>query len=62
MIAALKGYKTYIIAALMVLIGVENVIAGDATLTQLLHSPDLFLILNGLGLSALRAGISKVAV
>ena len=62
MIAALKGYKTYIIATLMVLIGVENFLTGSTTLTDLLHSPDLYLILNGLGLSALRAGIAKAAL
>lgn len=56
--AFLKGKKTHIVAALLVAVGVVNFLAGDATLSQLLSDPNLLILLNGLGLSALRAGMN----
>lgn len=56
----IKGYKTYIIAFLMVLVAVVNFITGDLGLVEFLNSPDILVLLNGLGLGALRAGVSKV--
>lgn len=52
--AFIKGYKSYIIATLMVLVGVVNVLAGDMSLMDLLNDPNVYLILNGLGLAAVR--------
>lgn len=63
MLTFIKGKKTYIVAFLMVLIGVVHVVSGDTTLAGFLStsSPDLTLILNGLGLGALRAGVASLA-
>lgn len=55
----LSGKKAHITAALMVCIGIVNLIAGDLTLQQLIASPDLHLVLEGMGISTLRLGISK---
>ena len=55
----LEGKKTYIVAGLMALIGVVNVISGEATLGNLLASPDVRLVFEALGLGALRAGVAK---
>ncbi len=55
----LSGKKTYIISVLMVLVGVVNYLSGDITLSQFLQSQDLILMLEGLGLGALRAGVFK---
>ena len=56
----LQGKKTHIIAFLMVVIAVVNYITGDLALVDLVGDPNLQLFLNGLGLSALRAGVDKV--
>lgn len=55
----LKGRKTYIIAGLLVLASLVEVITGDMTVLQLLEDQNLLVLLNGLGLAALRAGVSK---
>ena len=55
----LKGHKTYVIAALMVAVAVVRLLTGEIALTDLLNSPDLILLLQGLGLAALRAGVTK---
>ncbi len=55
----LSGKKTYIVAFLMVLVGIVNLAVGDLSLTSFLNSPDLLYVLNGLGIAALRAGINK---
>lgn len=57
--AFLSGKKTYIIAALLSIIGLINVVTGDTTLVQFLNDPNLLVLLNGLGLAALRAGVAK---
>lgn len=51
----LQGKKTYIVAAALVVYAVAGVYTG-----QLTQDAAITLVLNGLGLSALRAGISKV--
>jgi len=53
----LKGYKTYIVSALLVAVGLIDVLTGDLTASQFLKSPDLLVLLNGLGLAALRSAI-----
>jgi hypothetical protein len=60
MITFLSGYKTYIIAALMVLIALVNLLTGDINSATFFNDPSFLLLLNGLGLGALRAAISKV--
>lgn len=55
----LKGKKTHIVAALMVLGSLGSLLAGELTLVEFFQSPNLQFFLNGLGLSALRAGVSK---
>ena len=56
----LKGRKTYIVASLMVVIGLVKLLVGDMTLVDFLMSGDLQLLLEGLGIGTLRAGIAKV--
>jgi len=55
----LSGKKTYIVAGLMVFIGFINLVTGDLTLQQFIASPDLHLVLEGMGVSTLRLGIAK---
>lgn len=57
---SLKGRKTYIVAFLMVLVSVVNIVTGDASLQEVLASDELWVLLNGLGLGSLRAGVEKV--
>ena len=54
----LQGKKTYIVATLLVAVAVVNFLAGDAGLTDVLSDPNLLVLLNGLGLGALRAGFA----
>lgn len=56
----MSGYKTYIIAALMVAVGLVHLLTGDISTTAFLNDPYLLVVLNGLGLAALRAGVSKI--
>ena len=51
----LDGKKSHIVAVSLILFGVFGVISGQMTTDQAIT-----LVLNGLGLSALRAVISKV--
>lgn len=55
----LKGHRTYIISALLVLVGLINLLSGELALGDFLNSPDLAILLNGLGLAALRASLPK---
>lgn len=48
----LKGYKTYIVAAALVIFGITGVVTGQLTTEQAIT-----IILNGLGLGALRNAI-----
>ena len=52
----LSGKKTYIVAALMVLIGIIEGVSGGGWSGVWAN---LEIILNGLGLGALRAGVAK---
>lgn len=54
----LSGYKTYIIAVLMVLVALVHFGTGDITLATVLNDPYVLVLLNGLGLGALRSAIS----
>lgn len=54
-IADLQGKKTYIVALAIVAYAVFGVYTG-----QLSQDQAVTLVLNGLGLGALRAGVSKV--
>tara|TARA_Y100000310_G_scaffold345845_1_gene471095 strand:- start:16940 stop:17113 length:174 start_codon:yes stop_codon:yes gene_type:complete len=53
----IKGKKTYIIAGLMVAKSVVGMVTGDIGVTGLLMSPDFHMLLEGLGIGALRNGI-----
>ena len=55
----LSGQKTYVVAALMVIVGLVNALTGDAGAWQGILDNAL-IILNGLGMGALRAGVAKV--
>ena len=50
----LKGKKSYIVAAALILFAVSGVVSG-----QLSTQEATVIVLNGLGLSALRAGINN---
>lgn len=56
----LSGKKTYIVAFLMVLIGLVNFATGELSLVDFLQSPEVNTLLGGLAIGFLRAGISKV--
>ena len=53
----LKGYKTYIVSALLVAVSLVHLLSGDMSLITFLNSPDLIVLLQGLGLGALRAAM-----
>ena len=57
--AFLKGKKTHIVAFLLVLVAAVNLYNGDIALEAFLGDPNLLILLNGLGLSALRAAVDK---
>ena len=56
----LSGKKTYIIAGLMILIALVNLVSGDITIVEFIESDDMRILLEGLGLGALRAGVGKL--
>jgi len=55
----LQGRKSYIIAGLMVCVALVNYFAGDIDLLDVLTNQDLQLLLEGLGIASLRAGMSN---
>ena len=55
----LSGKKTYIISVLMILVGIVQGLTGEVGAWQGVLDNAL-IILNGLGLSALRAGVAKI--
>ena len=57
----LNGKKTYIIATLMVLVSLVKLITGDMTFADFFSSNDINVLLQALGISALRSGISNSA-
>lgn len=54
----LKGRKTYLIAALMILVGVINALTGDAGGWQMVMD-NAMIVLGGLGFAGIRAGITN---
>ena len=54
----IKGYKTYIVAGLLVAVALVHFISGDINLATLLNDPYVLVLLNGLGLGALRSAIN----
>ena len=56
----LKGKKSYIVAILMLAVGVVNMLTGDAVGMQMVMD-NAMVLLNGAGLMALRAGVDKAA-
>jgi hypothetical protein len=50
----LKGKKTYIVAAALVLTALSGFVTGDVTLAQAVDQ-----VLIGLGIGTLRAGVAK---
>ncbi len=55
----LKGKKTYLIAGLMVLVSMLHLITGDMSLAEFVTSEHVNILLEGVGLGTLRAGVSK---
>lgn len=55
----LQGRKTYIVAFLLVLVSLLDLLTGDVALADFLGDPNLLVLLNGLGLAALRSGVAK---
>lgn len=53
----LKGKKTYLIAAVIILTALGQILTGDVTIAQA-----LVLVLEGLGLGALRLGVAKSSI
>ncbi|KMP10842.1 hypothetical protein UR09_05085 [Candidatus Nitromaritima sp. SCGC AAA799-A02] len=56
----LQGKKTYIIATLMVAIGIVKLATGDMSLVEFIMSDDISILLEGFGLGTLRAGVAKI--
>ena len=53
----LSGKKTYIVASLMVLIGIVNFVTGDIGFIEFITSENILILLNGLGMGGLRHSI-----
>ncbi len=53
----LKGKKTYIISALMVMTSLIHLITGDLTLAEFLNGEQIINLFEALGLTTLRAGV-----
>ena len=58
----LQGKKTYLIGGLMVLVSMLRLITGDMSLAEFVTSDHVNTLLGGVGLGALRAGVSKLSV
>ena len=55
----LKGKKTYVISFLLCLVALVRVLTGEIAFFDFVASPDFIVLLNGLGLATLRAGLAK---
>lgn len=53
----LTGKKTYIVAALLVLVSLVNFLTGDMTFIEFVTSPDMLILLNALGIGSIRHAI-----
>jgi len=54
----LKGKKTYLVSGLMVLVSLLDLITGDMNITEFFTSSHLSILLSGVGLGTLRAGVA----
>lgn len=54
----LKGKKTYIIAGLMVMVSLTHLFSGDMGFVEFVTGEHFNTLLEGIGLSTLRAGVS----
>lgn len=55
----LSGFKTYIVAFLMVLVGVARILGFDLPITGWEDMSGITLVLEGLAIAGLRLGVSK---
>ena len=55
----LKGRKTYVVSGLIVASSLVQLVVGDISLIEFLSSEQLLILLGGLGLGSLRAGVKK---
>ncbi len=55
----LNGKKTYIISFLMILTSLIHLLTGDLTLKEFLNGEELINLLEAMGLSTLRIGVSQ---
>jgi len=53
------GKKTYIVSILMILVSTLNLISGTISINEFLSSDSMALLLEAMGLSALRAGVKQ---
>ncbi len=53
------GKKTYIVSILMFFVSSLNLITGDISLKDFISSDSMTLLLEAMGLSALRAGVKQ---
>ena len=58
----LRGKKTHIIAGLMVLGSIVKLVTGDMGFAEFFSSNDINTLLQGFGLSALRASVAKTEI
>lgn len=55
----LDGKKTYIISSLLVIVALVRLLDGDITISEFMNNSEFLVLLNGLGLGSLRAGVEK---
>ncbi len=53
------GKKTYIVSILMIFVSSLNLISGNISLSEFISSDSMSLLLEAMGLSALRAGVKQ---
>lgn len=56
----LSGKKTYIVAFLMIVLGIVNMATGDASGWAMV-ADNAMVLLEGLGFATVRAGVAKLA-
>lgn len=54
-----NGKKTYIVSLLMLFVSSLNLITGNISLNEFISSDSITLLLEAMGLSALRAGVKQ---
>ena len=55
----LKGKKTYLVSILMLFVSSINLLTGNISFNEFIFSDSMTLLLEAMGLSALRSGIKK---